>query len=226
MKNFYNTLGVYENASQSEIEFAYRQRVRDLQRGYDIGWMMRDLQEAFAVLGHPQRRRAYDRSRHAVQNQPEPLSAAEAMSINAPEPLVPINKVSLMKSFRTFHPSFEEIYDRLWSNFTAATRPKAETLRSLTIEIPITPQQAMTGGTAHVMVPAQATCRACGGHGGVGPFVCVNCDGRGVVADEYSVPVSHPAGFSSYTTQVHLDRLGIHNFYLTVHFRMTHQPIE
>jgi hypothetical protein len=37
--------------------------------------------------------------------------------------------------------------------------------------------------------------------------------------------VSFPAGASAYTVRVALDRFGIHNFYLTVHFRMTHEEM-
>jgi DnaJ-class molecular chaperone len=126
----------------------------------------------------------------------------------------------LTRSFRSFRPSFEELFDRLWSNFSRVTRPKAETVKSLSIEIPVTRQQAITGGTAEVMVPALLECPICRGMGGVGPFRCINCNGRGAVADEYPVQVSFPPGDSRYTVQVPLTPLGIDNFYLTVHFRI------
>jgi molecular chaperone DnaJ len=225
--NYHAVLGVEEDASQAVIEGAYRARLREMAAGYDVSWPLALIQEAFAALSEASHRQTPDASFHKV-----PIPADPGRGGSAAEPLIPTKRpaqlgdVSLSESFRTFSPSFEEIHDRWWSNFSSATRPKAEETRSLAIEIPITPEQATTGATARVLVPALSQCDVCQGHGGVGQFACVNCLGRGSVAVEHPVTVSFPAGRASHVVEIPLDHLGIHNFYLTVHFRMTHVSIE
>ena len=135
-------------------------------------------------------------------------------------------EVSVARSFRTYSPSHDEIDDRYWSNFKEATRPKAETVKSLTLEVPITPQQALSGGRARVLAPARAQCPACWGSGRVGPFGCARCEGSGAQIVEYPVMVAYPAGITDYAVQIPLDRFRIHNSYLTVLFRVTQEAIE
>jgi DnaJ-class molecular chaperone len=225
VKNLYFTLGVQHDATSRQIDVMYEAAIHDLEAGGYTKVPIVAAQQAYSVLGHPARRLAYDKSLGASVADEYPQ---KAVWVNpAPDPAPPpgeLNAVSLTRSFHTIRPSFEELFDRLWSNFAQLARPKSETVQSLTIEIPITRQQALTGGTAEVMVPALIQCSLCGGSGGVGPFRCASCDGRGAVADEYPVQVSFPAGYASYTTQVPLTQLGIHNFYLTVNFRVTGVP--
>jgi DnaJ-class molecular chaperone len=203
----------------------YEAAIHDLEAGGYTKVPVVAAQHAYYVLGHPVRRLAYDKSLGASVAAEYPHKVAWLN--RAPDPVAQpgqLNPVSLTQSFHTTHPSFEELFDHLSSNFTQLPRPKGETIQSLTIEIPITRQQALTGGTVKVMVPALMECSLCGGSGGVGPFRCCRCDGKGAVADEYPVQVSFPAGYASYTTQVPLAQLGIHNFYLTVNFRVAGVP--
>jgi DnaJ-class molecular chaperone len=227
-KDYYFILGVSRDATPGEIEFAYSQLVRDLETGVESGATLAEVQEAYSVLASPLERRAYDASQQRVSFETkQPVSGKPPV-----EPLIPteassdVIDVSLIRSFRTASPSFEEIHDRLWSSLTGQARPKGETIQSLTIEIPITPQQAVTGGTARVLIPSQAPCPVCSGRGTAGVFVCVRCDGSGVVLDEYPLPVDFPSGVGDYAVQVPLDGFGIHNFYLNVCFRVTGETID
>lgn len=226
-KDYYAILRIPQDASQRQIETVYCARMREFERGDVPQSPLLEVQEAYSVLSRPDRRAAYDEAMFG-QKRVVDLSVGKPPA----EPLVPtqgpadLGRVSLTRSFRTFSPSFEEIYDRFWSNFAPTTQPKSETLRSLSVDIPITPEQAVTGGQARVLVPAQTRCPVCDGYGGIGPYVCWRCDGRGTLVVEHPIMVSFPAGYSAYTVQVPLDRYGIRNFYLTVHFRMTHGEIE
>lgn len=224
-RNLYFTLGVEHDATSRQIDVMYEAAIHDLEAGGHTKVPIVAAQRAYSVLGRPVRRLAYDKSLGAniVDEYPPKVAWVNPAAEPGPQP-GQLSSVSLTRSFHTFHPSFEELFDRLWSNFAQLARPKAETIQSLTIEIPITRQQALTGGTVEVMVPALMQCFVCGGIGGVGPFRCGRCDGRGAVADEYPLQVSFPAGYTSYTTQVPLTQLGIHNFYLTVNFRVTGVP--
>lgn len=148
-----------------------------------------------------------------------------------PEPLIPedrcadLGDISPVRSFETFIPSFDEIFDRLWSNFSKLSRPKAEGMESLTMAVPVTPEQARRGGQVRILVPAQACCPTCRGYGGVGPYECMRCAGRGVIVGEFPVYVPFPPHLSGdHTVMIPLDRFGIHNMYLTVNFHLTSSP--
>jgi DnaJ-class molecular chaperone len=189
--DYYFILGVSRDATQRQIETAYRQYIRDAGMAVQGRGPLTEVQEAYSVLASPARRRAYDESLQNV-----PFETKQRITGKpAVEPLIPatcpreVIDVSLTRSFRTASPSFEEILDRLWSSFTGEARPKGETIESLTIEIPVTPQQALAGGAARVLIPAQARCPVCLGRGYTGVFVCVRCDGSGIVLDEYPLMV-------------------------------------
>src|SRR5512137_1893856 len=142
-KNYYLILGITANASREDIKTAFRRRALELhpdRSGLESGPFL-ELQEAYSVLGDPDRRRRYDREY-------QPLAPRRSRSAPAPEPLVaqrpkgepfrpdeparPFREVSLAESFETYRPSFDELFDRLWSNFEDVNRPKSEQLESLT----------------------------------------------------------------------------------------------
>jgi DnaJ-class molecular chaperone len=122
---------------------------------------------------------------------------------------------------RSYHPSFDEVFERVWSNFSAVGHPKSEHPENLTLEILLTPEEARRGGRVRIALPVRQTCPACGGRGWIGPFDCLHCRGSGRLSGEYPVDISYPPGISeSYLTQLSLDSIGIHNLYLTVYFRI------
>jgi molecular chaperone DnaJ len=233
MKNYYVILGVPTDADLEEIRAAYRQLAKELHPDYygrDSGPFI-DLQEAYAVLSDPQRRQAYDKERQNIsasqtrfgRPKAEPLFTSEPR----PEPLIPeqpwtdLGDYSLGSSFRTIGPSFDELFDRLRRNFSLS-KPKTERLRSINVEIRISPQEAMQGGRARILVPARLRCPDCRGSGGVGFFECWRCDGFGFIQGEYPVTISFPAGVvNNYVAEIPLDRLGITNFYLRAIFRVS-----
>lgn len=232
-KNYYMILGVSVDASPEDIKAAFRRRAMELhpdRSGMGSG-PFQEVQEAYGVLGDPERRRRYDRRTRSRRQ-------ATRRSGPVPEPLVPersggeiicpaeegrgFRDVSLAESFEVYHPSYDELFDRFWSNFEAATRPKAERLESLTVEVVIDPDEAREGGDVRVWVPARVTCSACGGRGAVGPYECWQCEGRGILTSEYPVTLEYPAGVrDGYAMRVPLTSFGVDNFYLTVLLRVS-----
>ena len=222
-RDLYSLLGLESDASMDLIESAYRELVSEFYPDlleHDREIFLR-IRKAYSTLTDERRRKAYD---EALPGRRKPLdlttSKTPAESL-APEKKVDLGEVSLTHSFQTIQPSFEQLFDRLWSNFTLLTRPKAETIESLNVEIILSPEEALRGGQVRVFIPSQFKCPACHGRGGVGPFECWRCDGRGVVAGEYPLLVSFPAGISGNVVEIPLDRFGIHNFYLKVYFRVS-----
>lgn len=105
------------------------------------------------------------------------------------------------------------------------TRPKAERLESLTIEVPLTSNEARTGGVARVLIPARAQCSACAGHGALGYYQCWRCGGHGSITADYPIEIPYPAGLlNEHIVRVSMGEFGIGNFYLTIRFRVAAQP--
>ena len=226
--NYYVILGVGSDATPEEIRSAYRHLALQLHpdlSGSDAEPFL-NLQEAYKVLSDPAQRELYDdrlqarpkavvSGRHGV----EPLRArprAEPMRAAGTAP------VHLFHSFETYEPSFEELFERFWSNFEPVTRPKAEQIKSLTVEVPLSLDQAASGGMARLLIPARAACPTCSGHGAVGPYECWRCSGQGSLTADYPLEVAYPPGIiNDYAVQVPLQDFGIDNFYLVVLFRVT-----
>jgi DnaJ-class molecular chaperone len=232
-KNYYLILGVTADASLDEIKTAFRRRALELHP--DVSGLHSDpfleLQEAYDVLTDPERRRRYDREFVAVVTAPRSRRRTAAEPLVSPrpkgepfrliEPTRGFREISLTESFETYRPSFDELFDRFWSNFEDLTRPKAERLESLTVEVVVSPEDAARGGQVRVGIPARAACPACGGRGALGEYECWRCQGRGTMTSESPLDVTFPPGVrDGAVLSVPLTRFGIENFYLTLWFRV------
>jgi DnaJ-class molecular chaperone len=223
-KSYFAILGISPKATVDEIRSAYRRLAKEFHPDHYEGstQKFRDIQEAYSVLGNSRRRCEYEqRIRKAP---PKPPNRAAPYS--DPEPLIPeerpvdMGEVSPVRSFQAFTPSFDEIFDWLWSNFSDLAQPKSGRVKNLTLEVTLTQEQARRGGNARVMVPAQAICPTCRGHGGLGFYECLRCAGEGVIAGEIPVSVSFPPGLTKdHAVMIPLARFGIPNTHITVLFR-------
>jgi molecular chaperone DnaJ len=228
--NYYIVLGIKSDAKPEKIKSAYRQKVQEFHPdhyGQDCEPFIK-IQEAYSVLSDPVRRRAYDDSMRAEKFRvPIHADLTPRRTHRPTEPLIPhqelddLRHVSLGRSFHTYRPSFDEIFDRLLGDFLNVDPPKSQRSKNLNVEIPISREQASRGGSARVYIPARMECPICDGFGNVGFFDCMRCDGSGYVSGEYPLTIEYPSGIhNDYAIEVSLDRFGIYNFYLTVHFRI------
>jgi len=233
-KNYYMILGVPSNATLEEIKSAFRRRARDLHP--DTSGMESDpfleVQEAYSVLADPEQRERFDQQSRLELAVPQRSWRPRAEPLRAPRPRVEGLKSVLPRGqsheelftgeFGEFRPSFDELFDRWWNNFRPVSRPKAERLESLTVEIVLTADQALEGGSIRLGIPARTKCPACRGNGAVGAYECWRCEGHGVLAAQYPVSVAYPPGIrSEYVVRIPLTDYGISNFYLTVLFRVS-----
>lgn len=220
--DLYSLVGLESDASMDLIESAYRELVSELypDRLEHNREIFLRIQKAYSTLNKAGRRKAHDEGLHGGEK-PLNLTPKARVESLAPEKTADLGEVSLTHSFQTIRPSFEQLFDRLLSNFTLLTRPKAETIESLNVEILLSPEEALREGQVRVLIPSQFKCPACAGRGGAGPFECWRCDGRGIVVGEYPLLVSFPAGISGNVVEIPLDRFGIQNFYLKVYFRVS-----
>jgi len=225
-KSYFAVLGISPKATGDEIRSAYRRLVKEFHPDHYTGSSerFRDIQEAYSVLGNSRRRREYEQSIRKVPIK-TPLRPS---SYPEPEPLIPkerpadLGEVSPVRSFQSFTPSFDEVFDWLWRNFSDLAAPKSGRVENLTLEVILTAEQARQGGNVKIMVPAQAVCPTCRGHGGVGFYECIRCVGEGAISGEIPVSVSFPPGLTKdHAVMIPLDRFGIRNIHLTVLFRPT-----
>ena len=228
-KDYYLTLHVKSDATTEEIKAAYGRFALEARpdRSGSGSDPFLEIQEAYSVLSDPRQRALYDEKGEQIRVARSPVRRSKAEQFdeqawNQPSrPVQPMPRTaSIFESFDTFSPSFDEIFDRWWSNFDLLTRPKAERLESLTVEVLLSSEEALTGGTVSIRLPARLVCPVCGGRGGVGLYECWRCQGEGSLIGDYPVRVSYPAGLQhDYIEQIPLDAFGIENFYLTVIFR-------
>ena len=223
--DYYVVLQVTRGATAEEIRSAYRRRALELhpdRSGADSDPFL-ELQRAYAVLSDPTQRAAYDRGAESVpiwRGQGRGSRRRAAEPFREVEPTGSFRDISFSRSFDRFAPSFEEIFERWWSNFDLLDRPKEEQLESLTMDVPLSAEEALAGGRVRIMVPSRIACPTCHGHGGIGFYECWRCRGQGAVAAEYPLEVGYPAGLRrDYVVRVPLDDFGIRNFYFTIRFR-------
>jgi DnaJ-class molecular chaperone len=225
-KSYFAILGISSGATEDEIRSAYRRLAKEYHPDLYAGGNERfqDIQEAYSVLGNRRRRHEYEQSiRKAPLKTP-----LRRTPYPEPEPLIPeerpvdLGEVSPVRSFQSFTPSFDEIFDWLWSNFSNLGQPKSGRVKNLTLEVTLTAEQARRGGNARIMVPARAICPSCRGQGGVGFYECLRCAGEGEISGEMPVSVSFPPGLTKdHAVMIPLDRFGIGNVHVTVLFRPT-----
>ena len=223
-KSYFAILEVTSNASNAEIRSAYRRLAKAYHPDHYHGDSrpFRQIQEAYSVLGHPRKRKDYEQSIEKVRIK----RSARPAVYPEPEPLIPeqrpvsMGAISPMRSFERFSPSFDEVFDWLWDNFSDVHHPKSDRVEHLTLEIPLTREQALRGGNATIMVPARSTCPVCRGYGIIGAYECHRCGGEGTISGEIPVAVAFPPGLmEDHAVVIPLDRFGIRNLYFTVLFR-------
>jgi len=225
-KSYFTILGVTASASPDEIRSAYRRLAKEFHPDHYTGGNdpFLQIQEAYSVLGDRDRRSEYEKSLRTSSLR----TTRTQRTYGEPEPLIPrqqpvdMGEISPVRSFQTFTPSLNEIFDWLWNNFSSLDWPKSGRIQNLTLEVPLTKNQAMRGGNARVMVPARAVCPTCHGYGGMGLYECSRCAGEGAISGEVPVSVSFPAGLmQDHAVVISLERFGIMNLQLTVLFRLT-----
>jgi molecular chaperone DnaJ len=232
-KDYYLILGVSSSATLEEIKSAFRRRAMELhpdRSGMESGPFL-EIQEAYGVLGDPERRRRYDEQCRVTivrpapwRPTPEPFAsrAVRSKPFAPAEPEYQVREISIGEPFGLYQPSVEELFERLWSNLEGVARPKSERLESLAVEVVLSRDKALRGGRVRARVSGLATCPVCGGSGASGRYECWRCEGEGTQSADYSLVVHYPPGIrNGRAVRISLNRFGVENFHLTVVFRVT-----
>jgi molecular chaperone DnaJ len=165
-RDYYEILGVQRNASAEELKSAFRTLARklhpDVNKEPDAEEKFKEINEAFAVLSDPEKRRAYDQFGHAGVNGAGGVPDWTSMD-------------------------FADIFGEFFGFATGATRQRQNAPRrgaDLTDTITLTFEEAIFGLDKQLEVTRDEVCSTCGGRGaepGSNPVKCNACGGRGEV---------------------------------------------
>jgi molecular chaperone DnaJ len=224
-RDYYIILGVSPSESPAGIHEAFRKLAKKYHPdlgGPETTETFREIAQAYEILSNPEQRRNYDQTLRQRESwfRPEPLERARSQGIYQAEPLVP-EPMSILH-FQTMRPSFDALFDRILRNFSGIGVTKAERMEDLNVEIILTPMEAARGLVASIEVPVFRTCGSCQGTGREWLFPCMGCAGQGMIEEHEAVSVRIPAGIRDRSfIELPIEGLGIHNFYLRLHIRIS-----
>ncbi len=163
-KDYYKILGVDKNSSQEDIKKAYKQLAKkyhpDLNKDPNAAEKFKEISEAAAVLGDPEKRQQYDQ--YGTTDFGQQFSGFD---------------------FRDFAGgfNFDEIFDSLFSGFGFKTRRGGRPGRDLVAEVDVTLEEVAKGTTKEIELQRMIQCDKCEGKGGKNFSQCSTCQGQGVV---------------------------------------------
>jgi DnaJ-class molecular chaperone len=223
----YLVLGISRRENFRGIRDAYQELAKKYhpdRAGPDAIDKFRAIQGAYENLSDPEKGTKYDRdveqNEIIIESGAEPITypSRPRPEFRSPGPL------SLLREFRTIHPSFEPLYERFVSNFTNRGISKGERIEGLNVDLALSPEESAQGGTVAVGVPVFFTCPQCYGTGRDWLFLCANCAARGIIEAEKTVYVRMPPMLPERSViAVPVHGLGIHNLFLRLHTRISHR---
>jgi molecular chaperone DnaJ len=185
-KNFYKVLGVNQKAGPEKIKRAYRQAAKlfhpDVSPRNEEKF--KEVQEAYETLSNPGKKAVYDREILEKSG-----STPRSKRYNAyPSRSRPS---SVFDEIAPFFGRFEGFWMDGWPYFFGE-RDQDHT--DLSVEITLTPLEAIRGCEIPLKMPFWADCRRCRGTGYVKGLICGFCRGRGKEKIEKKITITIPSG--------------------------------
>ena len=172
--DFYETLGVQKGADEKELKAAFRKLAMQFHPDRNPGddaceHKFKEINEAYETLKDPQKRAAYDRFGHAAFENGG--MGAQGFGANG-------------FAAGGFSDIFEDIFGDMMGGRRQRSSGGRERGADLRYNMEITLEEAYTGKTAQIRVPASISCTDCSGSGakpGTQPVTCSMCSGSGRV---------------------------------------------
>lgn len=177
-RDYYEVLGVERSASQEEIKKAFRKLARkyhpDMNRDDPSAEeKFKEINEAYEVLGDPDKRSQYDRFGHAAQGSEWGPGTSESWDFGG-------------------FGSFDSIFDMFFGGGfggTRAARTGPERGRDIRYDLEITLEEAASGLEREIPLRRLETCDTCSGTGakpGTDRTTCSMCGGTGQISETRS----------------------------------------
>ncbi len=171
-RDYYETLGIARGASEDDIKKAFRRLARqyhpDVNKEKGAEARFKEINEAYEVLGDPQKRAAYDRFGHAG------VSGEAGAGANPFEGF----------GFGSFNDLFETLFANAAGAAGTRARPGAQRGADLRYDLTISFEEAVRGCQKEIEIPRWETCPNCKGEGaqpGTAKQTCPNCRGTGEI---------------------------------------------
>ncbi|GAE31692.1 molecular chaperone DnaJ [Halalkalibacter hemicellulosilyticus] len=169
-RDYYEVLGVDQNASVDEVKKAYRKLARkyhpDVNKEADAEAKFKEVKEAYDTLSDPQKKSHYDQFGHTDPNQG-------------------------FGGGGDFGGGFGDIFDMFFGGGGRrnpnAPRQGADLQYTMTLEF----KEAVFGKETEIEIPREETCQTCSGSGakpGTKPDTCSHCGGSGQLNVEQNTP--------------------------------------
>ena len=168
--DFYETLGVERTADDKELKSAFRKLAMQFHPDRNPGddaceHKFKEINEAYECLKDPQKRAAYDRFGHAAFENGGMNGGGHGFGGGG----------------------FADIFEDIFGDMMGGRRRSSggrERGADLRYNMEISLEEAFTGKTAQIHVPASISCTECSGSGakpGTQPVTCSMCQGHGKV---------------------------------------------
>jgi len=210
-KDYYAILGVPKTAAAKDIKSAYRKLARkwhpdaNPDNAKEAEEKFKDIQEAYEVLGDPEKRSKYDvlgsdwqRAAHDAARQRSagrPGAGPGAGGFGGPGGFGGANFGE--------GSGFSDFFDMFFQNMggrrpaggpAPGARNRAQRGEDLETTLDLTLPEAYSGGTKNVALQIEDACPECGGGGIKNNRVCTQCGGRGRVLQTKRFDVTIPKG--------------------------------
>ncbi|HEV3086044.1 MAG TPA: J domain-containing protein [Candidatus Elarobacter sp.] len=205
-KDYYAVLGVPKSASEKEIKSAYRKLARKWHPDTNpddpkaAEEKFKEIQEAYEVLGDPEKRRKYDALGSDWENASRQAEAqqryrSEHAGDGARRTTFDFGDLGGGDGFAGggFSDFFESFFSDVGRRRTA-TADVPQRGRDLEGSIELSLRDAYTGGTKTVSLELDDVCPTCGGSGLVQRRICPTCHGTGRIITVKTLEVKIPRG--------------------------------
>lgn len=170
-EDYYETLGVPRNASDSDIKTAFRRlamkyhpdRNKDNPEAEE---RFKSAKEAYEVLSDPKKRSAYDQFGHAGVD--PSMGGGGGFGFTGDN----------------FSDIFSDVFGDIFGGGAGRRRGRGQRGADLRYNLELTLEEAVAGTETKIKVPTWVSCSECGGSGakkGSSPVTCPTCHGQGAV---------------------------------------------
>lgn len=196
-KDYYNTLGVPENASKEEIKKSFRTLAKQYHPDRNQGdkkaeQHFKEISEAYDVLGDDKKRQQYDMMRKygafggGAGFDPRTAGAGGFDFSQAGQSF----RFEDLGGFGTFADIFSSIFggEDLFGRAGRKRRPRPTRGNDLALRLSVGFEEAIHGTSKTIVLNKSSSCNLCHGTGeepGSGRQVCPQCGGRGTVSFEH-----------------------------------------